>query len=467
MTCLFRLRASCAQYWKPAEHLSFDECSIGVKNKKVAEGMKRFNKSKSHTFLIMVFALCAPDGRYVHNFHLPLGKEIETATEDVPAHHVKIPKNANPVLRCIKPFVNRGVKVALDSFYMSLPLVEECMRHNTYIYGTIRQNRVGVPFFTNSKGNDLQDPKFQGYNLYPGELWDNKDWHPPLSPFKHFASPPLKLTSQWQRGEWDYRLKGQISAVLWNDKKSVSGLSTFHTPFDQSGSVFRWQRQHMEADEGGDNVLVPSQRAEQMCPQLFTDYNQCMGGCDSFDQRRKHYSTQELMRVRKWWKSVVLFLFDVAFTNSWSVYNALRHTMDSTFKPVTYSSYMQQLCDELVQDWMASQILGRKRKRESVSSLPQRLVGCDHLVAHRAQARRCHYCWHQFGLDRKSKYYCKGCEVHLHVYTELQALNSPSKQEILCFNRWHTDRLIGRARTSTASAGSRSVGSGDHNAQSP
>jgi hypothetical protein len=394
------IRMACRLYWKPPLYCSFDEMSIGCKNTRVAAGLKRYNPHKPHKFLIMVFGFTSSNGKYVLNFHIPLGKERQTLTHEVPHGHLMLSKCSQPMLRVLKPYAGLGLRIAVDNFYMTLEMIQECLIHNTYVFGTVRKSRSKLPFYMKSKGMTPDCDKYEDYCLSPN-------------------APPIDPSKLLLRGNFEWRLKGQITALAWQDKKPVTCLSSFHNPMDFSGQVSRVLRPEVPGiHNDGQMIIVDEvQRSNVAAPKVMLEYNNHMGGNDIFDQRRQHHSTCETMRVRKWWKQVFLFLLDVCLTNAWSVYNEIHRLKaienGDQHSEKSYADFVTTLCDELTQDWrMQRQVdaLGKRRGRPPTRVHPENSqfrLACNghHPIAQRSPTR-CEYCWLKSGrtLKRTSSY---------------------------------------------------------------
>lgn len=100
-----------------------------------------------------------------------------------------------------------------------------------------------------------------------------------------FEVPPL------QRGEAKFWQCGKMTLVHWKDKRNVYGLSTFH-----SNTI----------------TTIPARKDETedvQKPELFCNYNKCMGGVDRLDQLISNYNMQR--KCKKWWKTVFVRLVEL------------------------------------------------------------------------------------------------------------------------------------------------------------
>jgi hypothetical protein len=71
-----------------------------------------------------------------------------------------------------------------------------------------------------------------------------------------------------QRGEFMFRTKGCVAAIMWQDHKPVTVLSTYHNP----KKVTSVKRKNGE----GTSSIIP-------CPAAVAENNAIMGRVDRFD----------------------------------------------------------------------------------------------------------------------------------------------------------------------------------------
>lgn len=163
------------------------------------------------------------------------------------------------------PYLGKGHWIFTDNYYTSPQLYSDLLAKNTYATGTVRQNRVNFPEALKSQNNK---------NLKVGSY--------------HFAS------------------SGDLTEVLWHDRKDVTLLSTAH---NQSTDVV------MKRPKGG------CEKVQMTCPTCIRDYNAYMGGVDLTDQHISYYSLTQ-RRTIKWWKKVLWRMVDISILNSWIIFRS-------------------------------------------------------------------------------------------------------------------------------------------------
>lgn len=109
-----------------------------------------------------------------------------------------------------------------------------------------------------------------------------------------------------KRGEFDYRVSADgICFFKWCDNRIVYALSNFHGT--NVGKVQRLQK------DGSKETFS--------CPEFIPDYNQYMRVVDQADRLRQAYCVDR--RSKKWWHRLFFGLLDMAFVNSYIIYNKI------------------------------------------------------------------------------------------------------------------------------------------------
>lgn len=138
---------------------------------------------------------------------------------------------ARVVLQLTEPFRHKYHRVFCDNLFSSPALFDELLLHNLYACGTVRCDRHEFPS----------------------------------------ALKGLKLV----RENLEFRQRGSLSAIVWQDKRQVSVLSTLTTPEDTVPI--------MRKEKDGTRTTLS-------CPTAITTYNKHMAGVDRGDQLRRYYS---------------------------------------------------------------------------------------------------------------------------------------------------------------------------------
>ncbi|KAK1938154.1 hypothetical protein P3T76_009304 [Phytophthora citrophthora] len=114
-------------------------------------------------------------------------------------------------------------------------------------------------------------------------------------------------------------------------------------------------------------------QVEVACPRVVKDYHALMGGVDVHDQLRlQRYSLQQALRFKKYYKSLVLGLIDVAIVNSYIVHKAFHK--NKTSSPLSHVKYLKklhmQLCSLVPADMYEANTFGTQRPPETDSFEP-------------------------------------------------------------------------------------------------
>lgn len=101
----------------------------------------------------------------------------------------------------------------------------------------------------------------------------------------------------------------------------------------------------LRKNKGGSRVAVT-------CPQSMKLYNQFMGGVD---QLRGYYNVR--LKCRKFYKYIFWFLFDVAVTNSYILFN--HFNADPQTRVLDLKTYRVELAKSLIADYCSRKRSGR------------------------------------------------------------------------------------------------------------
>ncbi|GMF44964.1 unnamed protein product [Phytophthora fragariaefolia] len=196
--------------------------------------------------------------------------------------------------------------VVVNRFYTSVALAIQLLLMGFYCVGTIMTNRLG----------------------YCEDVIEREKSRPATITRGSFKIAKSKLVPN-------------MAAISWWDSRPVQFLCT-----GGSLEVDRVVRQDRAAQ-----VEVP-------CPRVVKDYHAFTGGVDVHDQLRfQRYSIQRAVRFRKYYKSLVLGLIDLAIVNGYIVHKAYHN--DKMSRLLTHVKYMKKLHLQLYQV-QASDILRRE-----------------------------------------------------------------------------------------------------------
>jgi hypothetical protein len=157
----------------PYKNLCIDESLMLWKGRL---GFKRYIPSKQHRYGIKLFILCDCRTGFVLDFVIYTGSETETK------YNKGLGIAGSVVMSLMQPYLQKGHNLFMENWFTSPVLFEELHANSTGAYGTARENRSGMPDFTN----------------------------------------------QLEKGDSDYRHTDILLAVKWFDKREVTILSTIH-----------------------------------------------------------------------------------------------------------------------------------------------------------------------------------------------------------------------------------------------
>ena len=250
---------------------------------------------------------------------------------------------ARVVLQLTEPYRHKNYHVFCDNFFTSPTLFAELLQHGLYACGTVRIDR----------------------REFPAEL------------------KGLRL----ERGCHDFRQKGKLSAIIWQDKRQVSVLSTLTTP-DETLPIRRKER------DGTATTL--------RCPTAITTYNMHMAGVDKGDQLRRYYRLR--LKFMKNYKYIFFFMLDTAITNAHILFSKFA---SQSAKNMKQKEFRLVLAQALVGDYCGRLRVGRPRS--VATPHPQ---SPSHFPRKRSQKRRCVFCgnYRNPPCRRESRWYCEDCE---------------------------------------------------------
>ncbi|XP_065195736.1 piggyBac transposable element-derived protein 4-like [Sycon ciliatum] len=248
----------CRALYKPRQRIAIDERMVKCKGR---ASFIQYLPAKPVKWGFKVFAACDAANAILFNFEVFTG-QMENAGGL--AH--------DTVLRLMDGVLDKGHVLFTDNFYTSSNLAQSLLDRHTYLVGTVRLNRRGVPdlFKTDTKQFERQAPT----------------------------------------GTLRYVRDGPVVYQQWKDKRCVSVLSTAHKGHDQVQVTRNRKVNGVYAQ-----VNIPQ-------PLSIADYNKSMGGVDLFDQHIAAYRT--LRRCKKYWKSLFLDMLDIAATNSYRIFELYR-----------------------------------------------------------------------------------------------------------------------------------------------
>ena len=138
-------------YYTPGEYLTVDEQLVAFRGRCP---FKQFIPSKPARYGIKVFVLVDCRMMYTVNLEVYCGKQpkgpfdLSNAGKDV-------------VMRISKPILGTGRNITGDNWFSSVPLVQALLEKKTTYVGTLRQNKIEIPYeFLPQKKRDLNSSVF-------------------------------------------------------------------------------------------------------------------------------------------------------------------------------------------------------------------------------------------------------------------------------------------------------------------
>jgi hypothetical protein len=253
---------------------------------------------------------------------------------------------ASVVLKLIEPLTDQcWHRIGMDGFFTSVELFEKLLTKGFYAVGTTRHNR------------------------------------------KHFPKVLLEEVKACARGEWKWRQHGQMVCFSWMDKKPVSLLSTFCDAQEQSTIKRRTGKQLIDV----------------ACPAVVPTYLRTMRGVDVFAQRQSYSKIGR--RSKKWFYSLVWFMFDVAIHNAF-----ILHQRKHKQQHYGEKDFRKQLMDQLLHGFTSRRTKGR------AAPIPKRRRDSLHPLQHCKQQGTCVECRSRVGRgghNTRSHWRCEDCQVFL------------------------------------------------------
>ncbi|GMF35153.1 unnamed protein product [Phytophthora fragariaefolia] len=301
--------------------------------------------------------------------------------------------------------------VVVDRFYTSVALAIQLLLMGFYCVGTILTNRLG----------------------YCKGVIEKKKSRPAT-----IARGSFKLARS--------KLVPNMTAISWWDSRPVHFLST-------GGSL---EMDRVVRQDRASQVEVP-------CPRVVKDYHAVMGGVDVQDQLRlQRYSIQRAVRFRKYYKSLVLGLIDLAIVNGYIVHKA--YHKNKTSHPMTHVKYMKklhlQLCQLQPTDMYEGNTFGTQpaRARDAPEPLPTGSSQSTHAPQHldvwrdqttqpKRRQRACKVCSIlRDGVKRAATtaFFCGDCSKVGPIFLCMKPRRQIRGVAMTCWDVWHREWMNGK-----------------------
>lgn len=213
---------------------------------------RQYIKNKAHKYGVKLYKLCTPEG-------FTFSVIVYTGKGDGGRELNHGPKT---VMRLIKDLEFKGRIVIADNFYNSIDLAEDLLSKKTFLCGTLRSNRKGLPRTIVSQ------------KIKKGQI---------IGKMNH---------------------KG-VRIIKWMDKRPVLMISTCKNHDITLRTVTKTR---------GERSVTTKK------PECVYSYNDSKKGVDYSDQMSSYYSS--LKRGLKWYRKVMMeLIFGTALVNAWVLYN--------------------------------------------------------------------------------------------------------------------------------------------------
>ena len=170
------IRMNFSKFYNPSEYLAVDEVTVKFKGRIV---FKKYIPKKPKHFGIKMFKLCDSTG-YIYDMNVYLGKDRQMV-----AHLTATHATVTNLTRDVEGF---GHKLYMDNFFSSPDLYDDLAQKNIFCCGTVRLHRKSMP----------------------------KDLKP--------KTPRLK------RSDIRVRTRGDLTVVMWKNKRDVCLLTNIYDP---------------------------------------------------------------------------------------------------------------------------------------------------------------------------------------------------------------------------------------------
>lgn len=306
--------------------------------------LKMYSPNKPDKYGYRVYALSESSSGYVLGWSLHTG-QYKDITSDISATHAVVRELA-------APYTGKGHEVYMDSYYTSPTIANELADLETGLCGTVRSTRHGMP-------NCLR-----------------------------------KNALHLRRGDEPVFLrKGKMLACAWHDTKRVTMLSTFHG----NGCV----QKRIRTKENATGFRIINR------PLCVDQYNKCMGGVDTSDQRMKTYLFPH--RSRKWYHRIFNAVLSISVVNSHIIYTKCTPGPHKALK-----AYIQDIIDALLAEHTKKESTKGGRPSRAGGVMPQRLTE-RHWLCETEERPDCVVCSDRSRTKgrRQTKYRCRQCGVGL------------------------------------------------------
>lgn len=335
-----------SEYYYPTENIAIDEVRVLFKGKII---FRQYIPKKHKRFGIKMYKLSDSLG-YTYDMSVYLGKQKQLANEDITAIQ-------GTVFQLVRKVEGVGHKLYMDDYFSSPQLFDTLLKRKINSCGTVSYNRREMP-------HDIR-PNY------------------------------IKL----KRGDIITRVRGNLSAIRWKDKRDMYLLTNMHSPPLEGNFV----------DEFGNAIK----------PKVIQDYNTHMGYVDKSDRMVNSYGITR--KTWKWTKKLFFHLVDITILNAYLLHKSVKGNL-------THKKFRETLVKDLITKAqelnVTSTATSSGRPSPTAGQLSRlELRHSKHWPSKCNSPRRCRVCSTKNKVSR-TLYYCEKCNVGLCV--------------VDCFAKWHT-----------------------------
>ena len=294
------LKKTLGRYAVLGTEYSFDEATMACFSR-YARGLLCFNPQKpTGKFHFKIYMLCCAITNLVIKLriHTKDSSDMEFTHDEADSEEVN--KTDRLTSEMCSVLEGTGAVVNMDNYYMSTTAAIHLREKGVLCRGTIRANRKFVP---------------------KSVLFTSRECR------------------ESDRGttRMAVNVENSLVAVGWLDNKAVNFISTADTT--EMVSVER---------------RIKNEKVEVPAPSVVKNYNMYMGGVDKHDKLRSTFALGKHHKFKKYYVKLMLFLVDIAMTNSWIYY---RMTNPSKCKKSeSRANFFLAIAEHLVRpgyDWAA------------------------------------------------------------------------------------------------------------------
>ncbi|KAG8287843.1 zinc finger protein [Homalodisca vitripennis] len=335
-------------YYLCNQQVSIDESMIGTKNQ--TSLMQYMPNKHHHRWGIKLWALCDSVSKYCVKFFCYKGKASNEDKEQMkkyglgPSIVMKLLEAAN--------YLRKGYHVFIDNFFTSIQLANVLYSQETFVTGTIRRNRKGLP---------------------------------------------QSIKKKFSVGEKLYNKKRNLVALAYREKKTqklpVLLVSTNTTITSEEITKRRRGR------------II-----NEIKPSIVASYNKFMGGIDAFDMMMCVYIDER--RTIKYWKKVTFNLFSRMLLNAYILYTL--KCKEIQIKPMPRFPFIENVIGDISKSWLDmrngagdNQVNGNRQNKELVKLSPNQQKTCwvcSEKGGHSQQSRK----------RKRASYICSICKEGCH-----------------------------------------------------